>query len=514
MKYVNSEFSEEDDIDIQYFSDEGYSGKNLNRPGFTEMMRIESINPFDYIIVYKLDRISRNVADFSKLLEELQKRNTYFVTIQQKYDTSTSTGAAMFHMTVVFAQLERDTIAERIRDNMYESSKKGKWLGGTVPLGYTSVKHTFIDEKLGKERSYNTLEFDENTINLVKLIFSKYSELQSLNALEQFLNETKNYTRSGKPWDKSNVKRILINPCYCIADQDSYDYFKSLGCEVCFTPESCSDNKGILAYNRHAGQSKEKSPPEKWVIAISSHIGILTGKEWVRIQNLLKENGKNCFGGVPNSKQSFNKRSVLSGVLHCASCDDYMRPKMANGKMYYMCITKEKSKKQKCAMCNIDGDLLDKLVLDEIFKYNVEGSAINAQLSKLRKQINSAEDVIAIQIKSLNSKKKSNEKAIQNLITALSSGANTLTMEYINKQISELTESNSIIDAQIVELNDKEKIQSQMHVNLNNMEEAIIHLKNNFAELSIENKREFIKKIIEKVTWDGENATIFCKGSI
>ena len=142
MKYVNSGFSEED-VDIQYFSDEGYSGKNLNRPGFSEMMRIESINPFDYIIVYKLDRISRNVADFSKLLEELQKRNTYFVTIQQKYDTSTSTGAAMFHMTVVFAQLERDTIAERIRDNMYESSKKGKWLGGTVPLGYTSVKHTF-----------------------------------------------------------------------------------------------------------------------------------------------------------------------------------------------------------------------------------------------------------------------------------------------------------------------------------------------------------------------------------
>ena len=87
-------------------------------------------------------------------------------------------------------------------------------------------------------------------------------------------------------------------------------------------------------------------------------------------------------------------------------------------------------------------------------------------------------------------------------------------MEYINKQISELTESNSIIDAQIAELNDKEKIQSQMHVNLNNMEEAIIHLKNNFAELSIENKREFIKKIIEKVIWDGENATIFCKGSI
>ncbi len=478
------------------------------------MMIIQNENPFDYIVSYRLDRITRSVVDFTSLVSKLKKQKTYYLSATEGLDTSTDFGEAMLTILAIFAQLERDAISERIHDNMLQQAKTGRWLGGTVPLGYKSIKHTYTDERFGKERSYYTLDFDENNIDLVKLIFSKYSELQSLNALEQYLNETQNFTRKGKEWDKSNVKRILINPSYCAADQDSYDYFLELGCEVCFTPEQCKDNRAILAYNRHAGQSREKSPPEKWIIAISEHQAILTGKEWVRIQNLLKENGKNCYGGTPNTKQNFNKRSVLSGLLHCAYCDDYMRPKMANGKMYYMCITKEKSKKQKCAMCNVDGDLLDKLVLEEIFKYNVEGSAVNAQLSKLRKQINSAEDVIAIQIKSLNSKKKSNEKAIQNLITALSSGANTLTMEYINKQITELTESNSIIDSQIAELNDKEKIQSQMHINLNNMEEAIIHLKNNFSELSIENKREFIKKIIEKVTWNGENAEIFCKGSI
>lgn len=478
------------------------------------MMSIQKENPFNFIVSYRLDRITRSVVDFTNFVSRLKKQKTYYISATEGFDTSKEFGEIMLTILATFAQLERDAISERIRDNKTQLSKNGKWLGGTVPLGYKSVTQTFIDERIGKERSYKTLEFDENSIDLVKLIFSKYSELQSLNALEQYLNETKNFTRSGKEWDKSNVKRILINPSYCAADQDSYDFFVELGCEVCFTPKQCKDNCAILAYNRHAGQSREKSPPEKWIIAISEHQAILTGKEWVRIQNLLKENGKNCFGGVPNSKQSFNKRSILSGVLHCASCDDYMRPKMSNGKMHYMCITKEKSKKQKCAMCNVDGDLLDKLVLEEIFKYNVEGSAVNTQLSKLRKQINSAEDIIAVQIKSLNSKRKTNEKAIQNLIKAISDGASTLTMEYINKQITELTESNSIIDAQITELNDKEKIQSQMHVNLNNMEEAIIHLKNNFAELSIENKREFIKKIIEKVTWDGENATIFCKGSI
>ena len=498
---------------VSVFEDEGYSGKNLERPQFKEMMRQHTQNPFDAIMVYRLDRISRSVADFSSFMVMLRKSNTDFISIKDNFDTHTSSGNAMMNMSATFSQFERDCIAERIKDNMYELSKKGNWLGGTPPLGYKSVRHTFADERNGKERSYCVLEFDEDSIDLVKLIFSKYSELQSINAVEQYLNDKKLFTRTGKPWDKSNVKRILINPCYCIADQDSYDYFERLGCEIYFTPESCSDNKGILAYNRHAGRSKKISPPEKWIIAKSGHQGLFSGKEWVRIQHLIEENGKNCYGGVPKTKQSFNKRSILSGLLRCANCGDYMRPKMANGKMYYMCVTKEKSKKQQCAMCNIDGDLLDKLVLGEIFRYNVKGSVVNSQLSELRRKINSVEDDIANQIKSLSNKKKNNEKAIQNFMKAISNGASELTITYINKQVAELSESNGIIDKQIAELNDKEKIQSQMHINLNNIEDAIVYLKNKFEKLSIENKREFLKRILERVEWDGENAGVFCTGS-
>lgn len=228
---------------------------------------------------------------------------------------------------------------------------------------------------------------------------------------------------------------------------------------------------------------------------------------------MLEQNGKNKYGGINNTKRSLNSRSYLSGVLVCR-CGSYMRPKIyGSGIMYYMCENKEKTKKEACDNCNVNGDELDRLVMQEIFQYDVEGSCVNVQLSALRKKINSVEDDIAKQIAKLKSQKIENEKSIKRLITAISTGANELTISYINTQIAELTDSNTFIDTQLAELANVEELQVQMQVNLNNVEEAIVYLKNNFEKLSIENKREFIKRIVEKVVWDGEKASVFCRGS-
>lgn len=502
----------EDEIDISVFEDEGFSGKNLERPDFQKMMEIHEIKPFNYLVVYRLDRISRNVGDCAKLIEQLNATHTAFICVKEQFDTSTSTGIAMMNIAMVFAQLERDNIAERIKDNMYMLAQNGRWTGGTTPLGYKSIKHINADTS-GKSRSYYTLEIDEDTVGLVKLIFTKYSELQSLNAVEIYLNQTKNAAPNSKEWGKANIKRILENPTYCIADKDSLDYFNQLGSNVCFTKEDCDGIRGIIPYNRHIGEKNAATTPDKWVIAVSMHKGLYTGKEWIRIQNILKDNSKNCYGGVPATKQSFNKHSILSGVLYC-SCGAYMRPKLyASGKMAYMCMNKEQSKKEKCSMPNLNGTELDRVVLDELFAFNITNSNVSKQIATLRKQVNNIEDDIYAKIKSLNSKKSDNVKSIENLVNALASGANQLTMDIINKKISELSEHNNAIDMQIDELSHKEDIQSKMHSDINNLEMAIIYLKENFECLSIESKREYIKKIIDKVVWDGEKAHIFITGS-
>ena len=118
--------------DVEYFiyEDEGFSGGNINRPRFQQLLKDIKKNSFDALICYRLDRISRNVADFSTTLELLQEHNVDFISIREQFDTSTPMGRAMVYIASVFAQLERETIAERIRDNMLQLSKTGRWLGG------------------------------------------------------------------------------------------------------------------------------------------------------------------------------------------------------------------------------------------------------------------------------------------------------------------------------------------------------------------------------------------------
>ena len=231
----------------------------------------------------------------------------------------------MMNMAAVFAQLERETIAERVRDNMYLLAKVGRWMGGTAPIGYVSEEH--VIEVGEKRKKYYTLKTDAEKINIAKYMFSKYEELRSLNALDKLLQSDGIKTQRDNDWDKTNVKRVLTNPTYCIADEESYKYFTELGCDVAFRPEDCDGKRGIMVYNRTRGDKRLPNPPDDWVITIASHEGILTGKEWIHIQRLLEENGREKFGGKANKLVPQNNYALLSGILYCQRCGKAMRPK-------------------------------------------------------------------------------------------------------------------------------------------------------------------------------------------
>ena len=137
LNYPSNEY----EVEIDIYEDEGWSGGTLDRPKFQEFMKEEQSNPYNILICYRLDRISRNIADFSSFMNELSKLDTSFISIREKFDTKTPMGRAMMYISSVFAQLEREVIAERIRDNMLELSKTGRWLGGDAPTGYSSEKY-------------------------------------------------------------------------------------------------------------------------------------------------------------------------------------------------------------------------------------------------------------------------------------------------------------------------------------------------------------------------------------
>ncbi|MGN1481049.1 recombinase family protein [Porcipelethomonas sp.] len=508
--YIKTHFTSENKISI--FEDEGFSGKNLNRPMFKLMMEEEYENPFDLIIVYRLDRISRNVGDFSSLIDKLNAFNTSFISIKEQFDTSTPMGRAMMNIAAVFAQLERETIAERIKDNMYMLAKTGRWLGGTTPFGFSSKKVVGEDKK-----SYYKLIINEEELNIIKLIFSKYLEYRSMNKLVTYLINHDIKTRKNCNFSVTTIKKILTNPVYCTADKYGFKYFYEQGCNLCCNEEECDGEYGFIGYAKtQVAQSKDKISDRiinelpKWIISIGEHQGIIDGKSFVEVQEQL---ALNIDKGI-RFKQSHNPVALLSGVIIC-KCGSYMRPKYYREnkdgtKPYvYMCELKEKSKSEKCKCSNVNGAYIDNKICELLLNYEADDNIFNKHILNIK--YNTDEDNIIDSIREYESKKIEKRKEIESLIKVLTCDLNDATLKYVNKEIEALNQNIQSIDKEITLLKATIEANKKSKENINNITESLKFFKNNFDNLSIENKRNFIKKCIKQIVWDGTDIHIFTK---
>ena len=137
-QFIGIHYGNDSALAAKVYEDEGFSGGNLDRPKFKEMMEATRKSHIDGIVVYRLDRISRNIGDFANLIQDLGDRGIEFISISEQFNTNSPIGRAMMYIASIFSQLERETIAERIRDNMHELAKTDRWLGGVTPTGYES----------------------------------------------------------------------------------------------------------------------------------------------------------------------------------------------------------------------------------------------------------------------------------------------------------------------------------------------------------------------------------------
>jgi DNA invertase Pin-like site-specific DNA recombinase len=159
----------------QHYDDPAYSGGNLDRPALQRLLKDIDAGRIDVIVVYKIDRLTRSLADFAKLVEAFDARSISFVAVTQQFNTTTSMGRLTLNVLLSFAQFERELSSERVRDKVAASRRKGKWTGGTVPLGYDAK-----DKKL----VINKAEADT-----VRDIFKRYLELQSFGKLVEDLDQ-------------------------------------------------------------------------------------------------------------------------------------------------------------------------------------------------------------------------------------------------------------------------------------------------------------------------------------
>ena len=269
------------DFEFIIYEDEGFSGGNINRPRFQDLLKDVKNKKFKALICYRLDRISRNVADFSSTLELLQDNDIDFISIKEQFDTSTPMGRAMIYIASVFAQLERETIAERVRDNMLQLAKTGRWLGGQEPFGFTSEKMVYLDENF-TERSLMILSPLEEELDVIKKIYLKYLDLQSITQVVNWLQDNKYKGKNGGEWGTTQVQRILASPLYVKSSDKTHNYIKSLGINVFGE----ANGNGYLTYNKTRKMIFDRDINE-WIYTTSKHSGIIDDDKWLMVQNIL-----------------------------------------------------------------------------------------------------------------------------------------------------------------------------------------------------------------------------------
>jgi site-specific DNA recombinase len=182
------------------YDDGGFSGGTLERPALKRLMADIEAHRIDIVVVYKIDRLSRSLMDFARLVEVFDRNGVTFVSVTQSFNTTTSMGRLTLNILLSFAQFEREVIGERIRDKFAASRKKGMWMGGYVPMGY-AVK----DRKL---------VINETEASLVRSIFKRFARLRSGTRLVQQLASEKVRNRYGKPIDKGALYKLLNNRVY------------------------------------------------------------------------------------------------------------------------------------------------------------------------------------------------------------------------------------------------------------------------------------------------------------
>lgn len=321
--YIASQRMEGWVVAPEHYDDGGFSGGNMERPALKRLLEEAEAGRIDCLVVYKVDRLSRSLMDFARIMEILDRRNVSFVSVTQQFNTTNSMGRLTLNILLSFAQFEREIIAERTRDKMSAARRKGKWIGGQPMLGYD------VDPRGGR------LLVNEIEAGQVREIFEVYLQEKGLVTAAQELARrglhTKRWVskkgneRGGNAFNKTNLFRLLTNVIYI----GKVDY------------------KGVI----YGGE----------------HPAIIDEGVWRRVQEQLKENGRT--GGV----EVRNKYGgLLKGLIHCEACQAAMiHTWTISGKgkrryRYYVCSHAQKHGWDTCPTKSLPARDVEQFVVDRI----------------------------------------------------------------------------------------------------------------------------------------------------
>lgn len=287
------------------FQDKGYSGKNIQRPQFQQMLAAIRAGQIKRVICYKLDRCSRSILDFAGLMEEFQKYDVEFVSCTEKFDTSTPMGRAMLNVCIVFAQLERETIQQRVQDAYHARSKKGFYMGGRVPFGFR------LEPILLEGKKTSRYVVNEQEAEILAFAYARYAcPTTSLSDVVNALKEAGivHPRRVDGRWDRTHIGRMLYNPIYVKADSNVFDYFYDCGVTIHNLVEDFTGTNGCYLYSEKSSGSEAKRH-----LVLAPHCGIISSDIWLKCRKKRKK------AEIP-VRQYKIKNTWLAGKIKCGKC--------------------------------------------------------------------------------------------------------------------------------------------------------------------------------------------------
>ena len=380
------------------FEDPGFSAKNTDRPEYQKMMSQIRSGEFSHLIVWKLDRISRNLLDFSSMYEELKELGVTFISLNEQFDTSSAMGEAMLKIILVFAELERKMTAERVSAVMASRAQVGKWNGGRVPYGYNYDKET------------QTFTINRAEQAVFNRIWDLYEEKQSIIAVVHWLNDNGFRTKRGNDWTSAVVHKLLSNEWYT----------------------------GVYIYSKE-GKPRKNQDPNDLIITPDHHVAMVSQQRYDRMQLMLKRNGR----GVEQRSYERKYTHIFAGILRCKKCDGNM---VANlGRMNaagwrpsnYGCTNRRK--RSGCT---------NKYVTDKVvgpFVFNVIGNILKFQADNPDNPSISDLEAAILNGKAFERVKSIDPSGLDDLLTKIQSGASGL--EYVPASIANENNAPSKVDA-------------------------------------------------------------------
>lgn len=432
------------------YDDGGFTGGNMDRPAVQRLFADIEAGKVDCVVVYKVDRLSRSLLDFARMMEVFDRHKVSFVSVTQQFNTAASMGRLILNVLLSFAQFEREMISERTRDKIAATRRKGKWTGGMPLLGYDVV-----DSKL-------VVKHDE--AERVRQIFELYLERESLLSTAEELNRrgwsTKSWTtkrgirRGGLPFGKTNLHLLLTNVTYV----------------------------GKLRYKDEVHEGE--------------HEGVVDAELFQRVHETLASQAPNRRGTSPAKNDA-----LLTGLLRCSACDCAMvhtYTTQGNRRYrYYVCAHAQQKGWNACPSPSVSAVEIERFVVDEIRGIGRDPGLVAATVAETARQTDEAVRLLKSERRALERQRRQDET----ILTAL--GNDPQQFAEVEDRMLQYSRRSSAIEAEL-------EHRSQRFTP-DDVSAALAEFDGVWDALSLGERGRAVGLLIERVEYDGPHASITMK---